>query len=52
MKTAGQKYYLVVMLVEATTVDQLIDSLKKGKYKSKDEILAKSRCCCDYARSR
>lgn len=37
-----QKYYLVVMLVEVTTVEQLIDRLKKGKYKSSEQILAKS----------
>ncbi|EMD42118.1 hypothetical protein CERSUDRAFT_110664 [Gelatoporia subvermispora B] len=36
-----KKYYLVVMLVEVTTVEQLIDRLKKGKYKSKQEIFAK-----------
>lgn len=37
----SKKYYLVVMLVETTSVDQLIDRLKKGKYKSKEEILGK-----------
>ncbi|KAH9837202.1 PINIT domain-containing protein [Rhodofomes roseus] len=36
----SKKYYLVVMLVETTTVEQLIDRLKKGKYKSGQEILA------------
>ncbi|OBZ79736.1 E3 SUMO-protein ligase pli1 [Grifola frondosa] len=36
-----KKYYLVVMLVEVTTVDQLVDRLKKGKYKPGSEILAK-----------
>lgn len=30
------------MLVETTTVEQLIDRLKKGKYRSSQEILAKS----------
>ncbi|KAI0788482.1 PINIT domain-containing protein [Abortiporus biennis] len=35
------KYYLVVMLVEVTSVDQLIDRLKKGKYKTSNEILTK-----------
>ncbi|PIL31883.1 transcription factor [Ganoderma sinense ZZ0214-1] len=35
-----KKFYLVVMLVEVTSVDQLIDRLRKGKYKSKDDILA------------
>ena len=38
-----QKFYLVVMLVEATSVDQLIERLRKGKYKSRDDILAESR---------
>ncbi len=33
---------MVVMLVEVTTVDQLITRLRKGKYKSSSEILAKS----------
>ncbi|THH34039.1 hypothetical protein EUX98_g145 [Antrodiella citrinella] len=36
-----KKYYLVVMLVEVTTVEQLIDKLKKGKYKSSNEIITK-----------
>ena len=42
LNAAGQKYYLVAMLVEVTTVEQLIDRLKKGKYKSSDEVLTKS----------
>lgn len=42
LNTLGQKYYLVVMLVEVTTVEQLIDRLKKGKYRSSNDILAKS----------
>lgn len=42
MNTTEQKYYLVVMLVEVTTVEQLVDRIKKGKYKSSNEILAKS----------
>lgn len=42
LKPPPKKYYLVVMLVEVTTVDQLIDRLRKGKYKSNTEILAKS----------
>ncbi|KAI0963662.1 hypothetical protein AcW1_000679 [Taiwanofungus camphoratus] len=37
----SKKFYLVVMLVETTTVEQLIDRLKKGKYKSSQEILDK-----------
>ncbi|KAJ3538088.1 hypothetical protein NM688_g6572 [Phlebia brevispora] len=38
---AGKKYYLVVMLVEVTSVDQLVERLRKGKYKSSSEIVAK-----------
>jgi len=38
-----KKYYLVVMLVEVTTVEQLIDRLKKGKYKSSSEIITKMK---------
>jgi uncharacterized protein YlbG (UPF0298 family) len=38
----SQKYYLVVMLVEVTTVGQLVDRLKKGKYIASGTILAKS----------
>ncbi|KAH9898315.1 PINIT domain-containing protein [Cubamyces lactineus] len=41
--TTPKKYYLAVMLVEVTTVDQLIDRLRKGKYKPKAEILAGMR---------
>ncbi|EIN13799.1 hypothetical protein PUNSTDRAFT_95125 [Punctularia strigosozonata HHB-11173 SS5] len=38
--TPAKKYYMVVQLAEVTTVEQLVDRVKKGKYKSKDEILA------------
>ncbi|KAH7883534.1 PINIT domain-containing protein, partial [Phlebopus sp. FC_14] len=38
-----KKYYMSVMLVEATTVAQLVDRLKKGKYRSSEDIMAKSR---------
>ncbi|RPD55819.1 hypothetical protein L227DRAFT_532655 [Lentinus tigrinus ALCF2SS1-6] len=38
--TPPKKYYLVVMLVEVTTVDQLVDRLRKGKYKRREDILA------------
>ncbi|KAI0361523.1 hypothetical protein OH77DRAFT_1585612 [Trametes cingulata] len=41
--TTPKKYYLAVMLVEVTSVDQLIDRLRKGKYKPKAEILADMR---------
>lgn len=37
-----KKYYMIVYLVEATTVEQLVDRLKKGKYKSMEEIRTKS----------
>ncbi|KAI0695175.1 PINIT domain-containing protein [Cytidiella melzeri] len=39
--TPSKKYYLVVMLVEVTTVDQLVERLKKGKFISNNEILEK-----------
>ncbi|KAG8966476.1 SUMO ligase siz1 [Tulasnella sp. 419] len=35
-----KKYYLQVNLVEVTSSQQLMDKLKKGKYRSKDEVLA------------
>ncbi|KAA1471546.1 hypothetical protein DENSPDRAFT_837561 [Dentipellis sp. KUC8613] len=38
-----KKYYMAVMLVRVTSTDQLIDALKKGKYKSSTEILAKMK---------
>ena len=34
---------MVVNLVEVTSVDQLVEKVKKGKYKNNDEIMAKSR---------
>lgn len=37
----GKKYYLVVMLVEVTSVDELVERLKKGKFVSKWDILSK-----------
>jgi hypothetical protein len=30
------------MLVEATAVDQLVDKLKKGKYRNHEDIVAQS----------
>jgi hypothetical protein len=33
---------MVVYLVEATTVEQLVEKLKKGKYKGENEIRTKS----------
>ncbi|KAI0698443.1 PINIT domain-containing protein [Cerioporus squamosus] len=38
--TPPKKYYLVVMLVEVTTVDQLVERLRKGKYRRREDILA------------
>ncbi|KAF7793338.1 hypothetical protein EIP86_004450 [Pleurotus ostreatoroseus] len=38
-----KKYFLVVMLVEVTSVDQLIERLRKGKFKSSNEIVAKMK---------
>ncbi|TDL28606.1 hypothetical protein BD410DRAFT_862701 [Rickenella mellea] len=32
------KYYLAVLLVEVTNVEQLVEKLRKGKYRSSDEI--------------
>ena len=37
-----QKYYITVMLVEVTSIDELIDRLKKGKFVSKEDVLAES----------
>lgn len=34
---------MVVNLVEVTSVDQLVEKVKKGKYKSSEEIMAKSK---------
>lgn len=31
------------MLVEATTVEQLVDKLKKGKYRNHEDIVAQSK---------
>lgn len=33
------------MLVEVTGVDELIDRLKKGKFVSKEDVLAESELC-------
>ncbi|KAG9314317.1 putative E3 SUMO-protein ligase [Chiua virens] len=38
-----KKFYMTVFLVEVTTVAQLVDRLKKGKYRSKEDVIAKSR---------
>jgi E3 SUMO-protein ligase PIAS1 len=38
-----QKYYIVVILVEMTSVDQLVDRLKKGKYRDSESILSASK---------
>lgn len=37
----GKKYYLVVMMVEVTSIDELVERLKKGKFVSKEDVLAK-----------
>ena len=39
-----QKYYMVIMLVQVTTVTQLIERVKKGKFRSREEILAQRTC--------
>ena len=33
------------MLVEVTSIDELIDRLKKGKFVSKEDVLAESELC-------
>ncbi|KAI0068256.1 hypothetical protein BV25DRAFT_1793319 [Artomyces pyxidatus] len=38
-----KKYYIVAMLVQFTSVDQLIDRARKGKYRSSVEVLAVRR---------
>lgn len=40
--TLLQKYYLMVYLVEISTVDQLVDRLRKGKFKTADDVRAES----------
>ncbi|KAJ8595930.1 hypothetical protein M405DRAFT_720521, partial [Rhizopogon salebrosus TDB-379] len=35
-----KKFYLIVMLVEVTTVEQLVDKLKKGKFRDREDIVA------------
>ncbi|GJJ13896.1 hypothetical protein Clacol_008153 [Clathrus columnatus] len=37
----NKKYYIVVILVEVKTVEQLVENLKKGKYKTEADIRAK-----------
>lgn len=34
---------MAVYLVEVTTVEQLVEKLKKGKYKSANDVRAKSK---------
>ncbi|KAI0322662.1 PINIT domain-containing protein [Amylostereum chailletii] len=34
----AKKYYMVVMLVQVTTVDQLVERLKKGKFRSASSV--------------
>ncbi|KAF8525164.1 PINIT domain-containing protein, partial [Hysterangium stoloniferum] len=36
-----KKFYMIVNLVEVTSVDQLVEKLRKGKYKSEGDIRAK-----------
>lgn len=38
-----KKFYLMVLLVEVTTVAQLVERLKKGKYRSCEDIMAQMR---------
>ncbi|KAG9044124.1 SUMO ligase siz1 [Tulasnella sp. UAMH 9824] len=39
----NRKYFVQVNLVKATSPDQLVERLRKGKYKPKEEILLKMR---------
>ncbi|KAF9646128.1 hypothetical protein BDM02DRAFT_3271223 [Thelephora ganbajun] len=39
----GKKYYIIVMLVEVTSIGELIDRLKKGKFVSKEDVLAERK---------
>lgn len=45
LSNSRQKYYIIVMLVEVTSVDELIDRLKKGKFVNKEDVLAESELC-------
>ena len=35
---------MVIMLVQVTTVDQLIERVKKGKFRSREDVLAQRTC--------
>jgi E3 SUMO-protein ligase PIAS1 len=35
---------MVVMLVQVTTVNQLIERVKKGKFRSREDVLAQRTC--------
>ena len=39
-----QKYYMVVILVEVTTIGQLIEGVKKGRIRTRKDILAQRTC--------
>ncbi|EJD55078.1 hypothetical protein AURDEDRAFT_109553 [Auricularia subglabra TFB-10046 SS5] len=36
-----KKFYMVVQLVETYSVDSVIDKMRKGKYRSKEEVMSK-----------
>lgn len=38
-----QKYYITVLLVEVTSTEELIDRLQKGKFVSKEDVVAESK---------
>ncbi|KZT55971.1 hypothetical protein CALCODRAFT_471661 [Calocera cornea HHB12733] len=38
-----KRFYALVNLVEATTVQQIVDRIHKGKYRSREDILARMR---------
>src|SRR6267154_994778 len=39
-----QKYYMTVMLVQVTSLAQLIERVKKGKFSKREDILAQRTC--------
>ena len=38
-----KKYYVNAFVVEVTTVKQVVDKIKKGKYRSKEDVVASSQ---------
>ena len=40
-----QKYYMIIMLVETLSIETLIQNLRTHNYRSRQEILQKSKVC-------